>query len=188
MGLLRTIDATVEPVSTAEAKANMRYTLSVEDAVIDGKIKTAREMAEAELHRSLLPQTWELTMDKFPESIQLYYPPIIGVSTLKYREATAGVWTTLNPSSYTVDIKSEPGWIVPAYGYDWPDIYDTINAVEVTYTAGYATPAAVPAKIKEWILLYVGHLFENREATIPGVSITPLPFLDRLLSDTVYTF
>jgi len=181
MALIRTIDATVEPVSTAEAKAHLRVTSATDDALIGTLITAARQSAENRLRRSLLPQTWELTLDEFPDAIKLVYPPLIGVTTLKYLEPVAGVSTTLNALSYTVDDKSEPGWIVPSYGHTWPDIYDAINAVEVTYTAGYATAADVPQAIKSWILLHVGNLYENREATVPGISMTELPFADALL-------
>ena len=181
MALLRTIDATVEPVSTAEAKAHLRVTSSTDDALIGTLITAARQSAENRLRRSILPQTWELTLDKFPDAIKLAYPPLIGVTTLKYLEPVAGVPTTLNALSYTVDGKNEPGWIVPAYSYEWPDIYDAINAVEVTYTAGWATAADVPQVIKAWILLQIGNLYENREATVPGVSMTELPYCDALL-------
>lgn len=183
MGLLRTIDATTEPVTTAEAKAQCRVTIATDDTLIDAYIKAARQSAENRLGRSLITQTWELTLDSFPAAIELLYPPIIGVTTLKYLEPVAGVSTTLSSVSYTVDKKNEPGWVIPAFGYDWPTIRDDINAVTVTYTAGYATAADVPQAIKTWILLQVGHWYENREASVilPTGSVAVLPFVDALL-------
>lgn len=48
-------------------------------------------------------------------------------------------------------------------------------------TVGYGeTPADVPAAIRQWILLQIGHLYEHREATVEG-SVTPLPNLHALL-------
>ena len=102
------------------------------------------------------------------------------MTSIKYLDS-AGVQQTLAATEYTLDELSEPGWIVPAYNVTWPDTYATINAVEVVYVAGYANAAAVPQSIKQWILLHVGHLYENREATMPGISITPLPFVSGLL-------
>jgi uncharacterized phiE125 gp8 family phage protein len=183
MGLLRTVDAASEPVTTAEAKAHCRVTIATDDALIDAYIKAARHVAENRLGRALITQTWELTLDRFPDAIELVYPPIIGVTTIKYLEPLAGVSTTLNALSYTVDVKSEPGWIVPAYGYDWPDTRGVINAVTVTYTAGWGAAADVPQPIKTWILLQVGHWYENREASVilPTGSVAMLPFVDALL-------
>ena len=180
MALRRLIDAATEPITTAEAKTHLRVTSSTDDAYIDTLVKACRQTAENELRRSLITQTWVRTLDEFPDAFELHYPPIIAVTSVKYYDA-AGVQQTLAPSQYSLDYQGEPGWIVPAYNVTWPDTLQAINAVEVTYTAGYGTAADVPQAIKAWILLHVGHLYENRESTMPGISITPLPFLDSLL-------
>ena len=180
MGLRRLVDAATEPISTAEAKAHLRVTSATDDTLIDGLVKVCRLVAENELRRSILPQTWQKTLDVFPGAIELPYPPATSVTSIKYLDS-AGVQQTLAATEYTLDELSEPGWIVPAYNVTWPDTYATINAVEVVYVAGYANAAAVPQSIKQWILLHVGHLYENREATMPGISITPLPFIGGLL-------
>lgn len=71
-----------------------------------------------------------------------------------------------------MDDKSEPGWIVPAYGYSWPSTRDDVNAVIVTYVAGYgANAAAVPLPIKQWILLALGTMFDNREIEVTGAGL-----------------
>ena len=183
MALNRTVEPASEPITLAEAKAQCRITFTNDDALITTYIASARDAAENLLNRSLLPQTWELTLDEFPEAIRLDYPPITAVSSVQYLEATAGVLTTLSPSSYTVDSKSAPGWIVPAYGYTWPDTLQAINAVTVTYTAGYANAEAVPAVIKHWMLAHIAMSDANAELTAQGAGIKIItnPYLDRLL-------
>jgi uncharacterized phiE125 gp8 family phage protein len=181
MALRRITDAATEPVTTAEAKAHMRITVATEDALIDALIKSVRQACENELGRALITQTWKKSLDQFPDAIELPYPPIIGVTSVYYLAPVTGVTTLLSAASYTVDAASEPGWLVPAYGYDWPTPQDVINAVEITYTAGYGAAAAVPESIKAWIKCHVGNLYENRETTIIGASVVPLPFLDGLL-------
>jgi uncharacterized phiE125 gp8 family phage protein len=180
MTLRRTVDAATEPITTAEAKAHLRVIGSVDDTMIDALVKACRLIAENDLRRSLITQTWTKTLDEFPDAIELAYPPIISVTSVKYYD-TAGAQQTLAPALYALDAQSEPGWIVPAYGEAWPDTLATINAVEVIYDTGYGAAADVPQAIKQWILLQVGHLYENREATVPGVSIAPLPFAGSLL-------
>lgn len=168
-------------MTTAEAKAFARVTTSSDDALIDTLIKSARMAAENELERSLITQTWERTLDEFPDAIRLDYSPIISVSSIQYLD-WYGVSQTLSSSGYKVDAKSEPGWVVPAYGYVWPLTLEDINAVTVTYTAGYgASASAVPEPIKTWIKLMVAHYYENREASVPAVTIVPLPFIGGLL-------
>ncbi len=181
MALRRITDAATEPVTLSEAKAHLRVTASDEDALITALITAARTTCENEIRRSLITQTWELTLDQFPDAIELPYPPIIGITSVEYIDATSGTETTLSSASYTLDAKSEPGWLVPAYGYNWPSTRDEINAVTVTYTAGYGNAAAVPEAIKGWIKLMVGHLCENREAVVVGASVAKLPFAAGLL-------
>jgi len=85
-------------------------------------------------------------------------------------------------SSYSIDIESEPGWIVAVAGVGWPDTVVAVNAVRVNYTAGYGEDAEdVPQAIRQWILLRVGHWYENREASIVGAPVEPLPFLNGLI-------
>jgi len=154
---------------------------STEDGLIGALIVAAREIAENETGRSLISQTWKKTLDAFPRGIVLPYPPALAVTHIKYTDLD-GVLQTLAPASYTLDKEQEPGWITPAYGYAWPDVRAVVNAIEVVYTAGYGEDAgSVPQAIKQWILLTVGHHFENREASVAGVSIAPLPFLAGLL-------
>jgi hypothetical protein len=59
---------------------------------------------------------------------------------VKYYD-TDGVQQLLSASSYQLDKESEPGWLVPAYGYTWPTTRCMANAVEVIYVAGYADAA-----------------------------------------------
>ena len=180
MALRRLTDAATEPITTAEAKTHLRVTAATDDTYIDTLVKAVRQVTENELRRSLITQSWVRTLDEFPEAIELHYPPVIAVTSVKYYD-TAGTQQTLAATEYPLDYQSEPGWMVPALDVVWPDTLDAVNAVEVIYTAGYGTAADVPQAIKAWILLHVGHLYENREATMPGISITPLPFTGSLL-------
>lgn len=180
MALRRTTEPASEPITTTEAKAHLRVASATDDVYIAATIKAVRQVAENILGRSLMLQGWTKTLDYFPDQIELPYPPITGVTNIDYYD-TDGTLVTLSPTTYTLDSASEPGWIVPAYSYAWPDTLDAVNAVTVTYTAGYADAASVPEAIKQWMLVQIGNLYENREATVPGVTITPLPFIDGLL-------
>ena len=79
--------------------------------------------------------------------------------------------------------------LVPAPGQGWPATQaGVVEAVSVEYVAGYGDAAAsVPAPLKAWILLALGDLFENRQATSIGNTVNPLPFADGLL-DTYRNF
>ncbi|MDF3024809.1 MAG: hypothetical protein K0R10_2170 [Alphaproteobacteria bacterium] len=170
-----------EPVSLAEAKAHLRVTSDDEDTLISALIVAAREAAEHETGRSLITQTWEKTLDVFPADIRLDYPPVQSVTSIKFLDEN-GDEQTLSASSYKLDNASDsgPGWIKIATGLAWPSTYPEINAVRVRYVAGWTSAAEVPQSIKQWMLLNIGHWYENREATSEAKR-EPLPFIGGLL-------
>ncbi len=175
------IQPATEPVSLAEAKAHLRVTSSDEDALISALIVAAREAAEHETGRSLITQTREKTLDVFPEAIRLDYPPVQSITSIKFLDEN-GDEQTLSASSYKLDNASDscPAWIKIATGRAWPSTYPEINAVRVRYVAGWASAAEVPQSIKQWMLLNIGHWYENREAS-SDMKREPLPFIGGLL-------
>lgn len=110
-------------------------------------------------------------------------PALQSVESIKYID-TDGTQQTLDPSLYKVDTVSPMGRIAPAYGKNWPAARNEINAVEVSFTSGYGDASAVPQGIKNWMLIRIATLYENREevAILPRGKVEPLPFVDRLLN------
>jgi uncharacterized phiE125 gp8 family phage protein len=197
----------VEPVSLAEAGDHLRLTpegspASYEDIdeadLVSALITAARQHIDGKdgwLGRALVPQTWDLTLDRFPcatrfnpfAAIRVPLPPLISVGSVKYTDP-AGDEQTLATSAYLVDSATEPARIMPVYGTVWPSIRYEANAVTVRFTAGYDSgspvdASAVPETIKRAMLLLIGHLFENRETTIIGATVASMPFaVDALLA------
>lgn len=116
--------------------------------------------------------------------LYLDHSPLASVSSVVYIDAN-GATQALDKSAYKVDVVSSPGRLMPAYGTTWPTTRNEINAVEVTYTAGYGDPDKVPEPIKSWIKMRVGAMYENREemATGRGLVAIDMPFVDGLLED-----
>jgi uncharacterized phiE125 gp8 family phage protein len=171
-----------EPVTLAEAQDHCRIDGNEFDALLAGIIIPAvRNAAESETGRALCTQTRELVLDTFPEAFLLRGAPIAAIVSLKYLD-TAGVEQTLNPADYLLDKDNEPGYVVPAYGKGWPASYQVPNAVRLRYTCGYGAAAAVPAPIKQWMLLAIGTMKAQAE-TIGDTKQASLPdrFWHRLL-------
>jgi uncharacterized phiE125 gp8 family phage protein len=175
----------IEPLTLDEVKAHCRIDVSDDDDWLTRAIGSAREQAEVITRRALMPQTWTLTLDTFPTAIELAWPPLQSVTSITYREAIAGAPTVLSSSSYIVDAVSEPGWIQPAYGFDWPQVWPEINAITVEFVVGWTTAGAVPNSIKQWLLLAIADAYMNRERSVTSptgrISIVPNPFADGLL-------
>lgn len=72
--------------------------------------------------------------------------PLQGVSAIQY-QALDGTPTTLDPTLYTIDVASQPGRIVPAYGQIWPIARQGPGSVTVTYVAGYGPVTTVALAI-----------------------------------------
>lgn len=167
---------TTEPVTVGEAKSHLRVDTTDDDAYILGLIKAAREKLEHDMRRAFVRQTWDLFLDCFPDVITMPLPPLLSVTSVKYLD-TAGVEQTLATSEYVVDINSQPGRIVTAFGKSWPSTRDTINAVTVRFPAGYGlavdtaeqSAQKVPEGIRHAIKFLVAHWHENREPASESV-------------------
>jgi hypothetical protein len=125
-----------EPVTRDEAKLHFHETDTVQDAVVDGMIQSAREQAEDFTSRGFLPQTFTMYLDGFPGNcdrfrgqysseawaltqilltsngeIEMPRAPLIqndtlGIDFIKYID-TAGALQTLDPTLYQVDPQSD---------------------------------------------------------------------------------
>ena len=182
MGLTLTTAPAAEPVTLVEAKAHLKVEVDADDTLISALVEAARQHAERFLNRQLVTATWKLTLDRWPEgtTVRLPRPPLSTITSVKYID-TAGDQQTLDAASYTVDAESEPGRVVPAYGVSWPAVRSIINAIEISYTAGYGDADAVPQAIKQAILFLVGHWYEHREEVVDGTSPCELPQAARML-------
>lgn len=158
-----------EPISLDEMKLHLRVDITDDDALITSLISAARLYVENYTQRQLIAATWQLFLNEFPplcnwwnyqsgvgysgrlrrwtddpyfDSIRLGHAPLISVDSIRYVD-TDGVTQTLSTSVYTVDPNTEPARIMLAYGQSWPSTRAQLNAVTVTYKAGFATPFTV---------------------------------------------
>lgn len=143
------------PVSLAEAKAFLRVDHSEEDDLIAGIIAAATGLLDGRtgiLGRCLEAQTWELSLDAFPEAeLQLPLGPVVSVESVTFADP-AGAEATVSPTDYVLDATPTfLGWIVPVAAFAWPETMAVINAVRVRFVAGRGTPAAVKAAILDMV-------------------------------------
>lgn len=195
--LKRTVNPVLEPVSLADAKAHARVDITDDDALIESLIVRARSFCEEQTRRSFITSTWRMSLDRFPcgplerfqgpaveaRDILLPRPPLIAVTSIAYLD-TNGAAQTVASTDYIVSNDDEPARLALAYGKDWPDTLPQLNAVTITYTAGYgATRADVPEQIKHAMLMLVSHWYENREAIGFNMQSNKVDFaVDSLLS------
>lgn len=183
MALVRITPPSYQPITLAQARAQCRIDSdnTAEDTMFSGVwIPAVTEACEQLLKRSIMAQTWVLTLDGFADEITLPNPRLLSVTSVEYKD-TAGAWQTLAGTVYEVDSASEPGRVVLASGQGWPAVFDGVGVVKITYSAGYASgseaaqQAAVPASIKQWLLLAVGTAYAHRESIAAGMNFAELP-------------
>lgn len=171
MALVLVTAPAVEPITLTEAKSHLRVDITDDDALITALIIAAREYCEGFQNRACITQTWDLWLDSFPSEdyIRIPLPPLQSVASVKYY-GTDNAEYTMAAADYFVDNKSEPGRLVLAYGKSWPSVaLRPANGVVVRFVAGYGgTAANVPQKVKQAMLLLIGHWYANREAVLTG--------------------
>lgn len=158
---------TSEPITLAEAKANLRQVFNDEDDDIGRMIRAARQMAEERLNRALMPQTLAFAADAFCSSLKLPRPPLRQLDSVKYID-TDGAEQTLGETAYLVDGFTDPPMIFAAYNTPWPTTRAQAGAVVVQYQAGYADASSVPEPIRQWMLLAIGAFYEHRSMINEG--------------------
>lgn len=185
-----------EPLSLAEAKAQLRVDTDDENDLILTLIGAAREYGETFTHRAFITQTWDLQLDGFPfqvldtnsatGAIVIPKPPCTSVTSITYVDMQ-GVTQTWDPTLWTLDNpqgpKARPARIVPAYFQIYPVTRWVPNAATVRFKAGYGDASTVPFAIKAAMKLLIGNWWVNREAgQIVRGSADVLPFgVDPLL-------
>lgn len=192
MGLRLVIPPAAEPLGLGEVSSHLRvrFTTGADEDYLQGRIAAARGHAEGNLHRALITQTWELVLDAFPSAgtIALPMPPLQSVEAITFTNAE-GVTYTVDPSTYLVLPDETPGRVVLARSKSWPSVtLQSAGAVRVRFVAGYGDPAKVPERIKQAMLLLIGHWWENREAVNVGNQVTQIPLTveDLLAFDRYY--
>lgn len=185
MKLRRTIDAAGAAVPTTSVLEHLRIGNDPDDLLhISGLISAATGLVENVLGMALITQSWELTLDAWPECgpIILRRPPVIGITEVRYIN-TSGVSTVLAPALYQLDAAASPVRLAPSYGNTWPEAREQMAAVTIVFQCGFgASWNNVPEAIRHAIMLLVAHFYENREAVNVGNIVTPLPFaVDALL-------
>jgi len=180
----------VEPVSLAMAKAHLSLLPEQEDddTLILSIIATARRLIERRLGVALAPQQLRAKFDvtdgigwtRGPDNVG---PVVLGLPVVpvltggSYPVALDIDGTAVSSSTYTVD--ADAGQIRFSTAPQMSDL----NTLTVTYWAGQTM---ISPQLRTAILLYVGHLYANREASSADrPSEVPLAFETLLASESV---
>lgn len=173
MKTIITVPSTELVVSLNLAKQHLRLDTDdgTDDDLIKHLIEVATERAEHQLGRSLLTKTYKTIADH-GDKIKLI-PNLLSVLSVVATNSD-DTTTTLTGADYLINQNS----LVPEVMH----MVLVEASIAVTYTAGYGTTDNIPKAIKQWVLVDLATLYENREAVMNyGVNSVPYAFVDGLL-------
>lgn len=149
-----------EPIDLVELQLQQRIDESSDDSLLKILIAAARQHAESFTQCQIVAARWKQTLDSFPcsmlsvpfgrsyglpdHAILLDRSPVVQVVSIQYLDM-GGVLQTLSTSDYVVDVSGPIARITPPFGKIWPIALPQINAVQVTFDAGFAAPITADA-------------------------------------------
>lgn len=175
---------TDDVVTVDEARAQLRLSDSITDAMIGALIKAAVDQLDPAgggwLGRALRPQTWELRSNGFPYgylgsgytrdfhtgcgAFELPYPPHLLVEHVKYDDGDGVEQTLVEGTGFRVIELGSIGkaYVSPVYNGSWPtSVRSDVESVRVRFMSGYEISTGadpLPPPIKQAVLLMAKHL------------------------------
>ncbi|WP_242140865.1 head-tail connector protein [Sphingomonas sp. TREG-RG-20F-R18-01] len=184
--------AVLPVLSLAAVKKNLRVDTTDDDDLISDLILVAQADVEAYTGLVLTPRTVTETAPQLGRWIDLKSWPVSAVTAVRWTDR-GGFVNTIDPSSWTIALARRPVRMIPkAWHWGLASAFPPVVCgvplpqlpIEIDVEAGYATPADVPANVKQAMHLLVAHFYNNREATEVGAraAAIEIPFgVERLL-------
>lgn len=188
MTLITTQKPTVEPVTLAELKAQVRQDFAADDVFLASCGVAARMFVENFTRLRLVSQEVEFRRDGLGGVIRLPVAPVLSVDQIAYLD-TGGTSRILAADQWRLRRSVTPWQIIPAHLVAWPDVLPDLDTVGITMTVGFGEAADdVPQDIRAAIKALAAHYYAHREAVISGVSAveTPLGIRDMLLPHVMW--
>lgn len=155
-------------------------------ALMEGLVVSAIEHFDGysgTLGRCLINQSWRIGLGAWPADGVIRLPfPDVSAATVKYSDADDAE-QTVNAGLVELGADELGSFVRLRDAFTAPTLYDDrLDAVRVTFTAGYGAAAAdVPKPIHVAIKLLAAHWYEHREAA--GEAMQSIPFgVDMLIS------
>lgn len=156
-------------VTLLDAKAHLRVLDTDDDVYIQDLIDAAEAQAEEITSRYLQEKSSEFFLLEKQEIFELPKSPLIAIDAIEYYSDVLGQYELLDASFYSVNATREPAQVKLDLSVDMR--IDAFHPLKVSYRAGYAK---LPAPIKQWILMRVATMYENREEIVVGTITTDL--------------
>jgi uncharacterized phiE125 gp8 family phage protein len=166
------------PISIQEIHAQCRVDDVSEDALLAAYVRSATDAVEQMTGLRLIDQTWEYTIDAFPERcgwIRLPLAPLLALVSIVYLD-TQGVAQTLPVQSYLLDGlgSTTPARIILAPNQQWPSTWHGLGSVMIRFRTGWIDHNGVPEALRQAIMMLAAYWFGQREAASIGPDQGPV--------------
>jgi uncharacterized phiE125 gp8 family phage protein len=162
--------ATSTPVTYEEVVNHLRVDADDEEELVRGLIDAATAYFDGYygvIGRALVTQTWVQKYDGWDAKMYLPVYPVASVTSVVYAN-TSGGSTTVTSTDYALYTDDCGDYVEFDQAYSYPTVStESGPKVTITYVAGTAV-SAVPAAIKQAMLLLIGHWFAQRETVNVG--------------------
>lgn len=177
-----------EVVTLAEVKNHLRIDHNLDDVRIGLYMEAAISRCEKMLHRRLRAQTVQVAYDRVGYiNVLPDVAPIREIQAVEYKSLTG--WVSLSASDYETtsgefkDVLIDEE-LVGTIRTEQFDLKHGSERLRIIADVGYETPADVPAPIKAWLLLAIGEMYENAEASAE-TEVKRHSFVDNLIAPFV---
>lgn len=164
MGAVLLTPPASEPVSLAEAKAQIGVAHGDDDQLIAALVAAARRVVEARTGLVLMAQRWLCWRDAWPADgvIALPVAPLRAVEEIGVH-GEDDARAVIDPAHYIVDAASLPPRVLLRGSRLWPAPGRALNGISIEVAAGFGTAAAdVPQPLRQAVLLLVAHFYAQR--------------------------
>jgi len=161
INLIRTTDATEEPITLAEMKIYLKVDNDTDDNLISGLISGARNLIETECdYFCVLPQVWTEKTDEYSDGeIYLHAHPVSTVSSVVLTEIDKSTTSLVEDTDYYVS--GQYLYEIDGGKFDSGRRADAYTIVYYADKSG--TTATVPNEIKVAMYRLISFWYENRE-------------------------
>lgn len=169
-----------------DAKLDCRVDHDHEDTLIQSLIDAATGYLEAPsglLGKAFITQEWEMVCREPDDDDRIYIP----VTPIKSIDAITCFDSDNVQQSLTVEdfhLYGDENWayITPKKGVEWPRLAGRLDAVTISFTAGFgANEEDVPERIRQLLRVLVVHWYTNRSAVNVGTISTEIPMAAQAL-------
>ena len=179
-GIISVIAAPSAFVTLAEAKTHLEIDHSDRDAYITSLIGAAcgyMDGYDGVLSKAIMPQSvsYAVSTQRGRSRVDLPLPRVTGVTAIDYYDTDNAAQSAVL-ADYDLTASDDWAFVEPKPNGTWPDMFNRVDALKITYTAGYADIDAVPDTLKHAALLLIGHWYQSREQVVIGTPPSVVPY------------